>query len=661
MVELRSSLKPRYRTFNVYDVDEQQAAALKEYLESRPEVYMATVDVPRQLMIVKLAPRTYSWEVEDAAAAAGFAVKRLRSPFDETEGRLEIVLLGVTALATIASFLGNYYGLITGPSAELLGLFIALICGYPILKKAFTKVFDRKFDMDLLIALSIISPLYYTYMTGTPIFYASGIIVFIVLASYVFNRYIEPRFEALYFLLPSVGMKEGEAEPWVELKDVKAGTVLTVQPGFRVPADGTVVNGTATVTPADTCASYAIKEGMQVEGGARVEGGALQVKVAKDGGVSRLNNAADALRNARKPMDIQLSYPRSIEKILLLVSLLGTAFAILFMNSMEAAAGILLVAAPCAMLSARPLSLILSGLAASRSGAVFESHGSIERMSMADTVVFDGLDSVTEGSKLVDSAAAAGHSNDEVKAIVSSYEADDPTFKDAKGFGDGYSILSLADASRAMTVPEDLLRRARAMESKGLLTRFTFKGQDLAGVAAFELTVPDRLKESVERLGKIKGMSATLLSAEPPGAPEAVAKRLGISAKSRMRNSERIDYMEKLGKEGKNVLAAGKGCDLSRFAANAGAVTIQKPMSGLEGLEDAICGSAADVYGLLMLSRKTVKRTNEGMSFGLYFNTFAIVAASSGLIDVQLALLMVVASVVAVATNSARLYLSGLR
>ena len=55
------------------------------------------------------------------------------------------------------------------------------------------------------------------------------------------------------------------------MKSVKAGDVLTVKPGFRVPADGTVLSGSAMVTKADTCARYEVKEGMPVEGGSVVE------------------------------------------------------------------------------------------------------------------------------------------------------------------------------------------------------------------------------------------------------------------------------------------------------------------------------------------------------------------------------------------------------
>ena len=656
-MELRPSRKPRYRTFNIYGIDGQQAIALKECLESKPEIYEAAVDVKRQLLLTKLAPRTYTWEVEDAAAASGFIVKRLRSPFDESEGRLEVALLFLTVLAAVSSFLGVYLDVISGLPAEALGLFIVIVCGYPALKRALTKVVRQKFDADLSMAIAIMAPFFYSLISGRPFYYVSGLFVFVSLASDILNRYIRPRFEAAGLFLPTSGIdKEGNV---VEIKDARAGDVLTVNSGLRIPADSTVLSGSAMVTAADNCARYEIREGMPAEGGSIIDG-SLKLKVARNGGVSRLTGAAEALRNARKPVEVQRNFPRSIERIILPVSLLGAAFVFLTMDRPGAAAGILLVAAPCAMILARPMSLLLSKLGAARTGIMFESHGSIERISMADTVVFEGLGAVVEGSKLTDLAAAQGHSEDEMRVIISSYGSDDPVFADAKR--DGFSLLSLADAARAGTIPEELLKRARVFESKGLLTRFVFKEREILGVAAFELSVPKELARSIERLNNLNGMSVLLLSAEPPGAPEAVAKKLGIMAvKSRMRDDERFAHIEKLATSGKNVLAAGKGCGISRFVANAGAITIERPMQGFLGVEDAICGSAADVYRLLSLSKKAVRRTNEGMWIGLYFNVFALVAASSGLIDVEIAILMVAASIAAVTVNSARMYLADAR
>ena len=66
--------------------------------------------------------------------------------------------------------------------------------------------------------------------------------------------------------------------------------------------------------------------------------------------------------------------------------------------------------------------------------------------------------------------------------------------------------------------------------------------------------------------------------------------------------SQKLEFLRKLSADGKNVLAAGRGCEISRFAANAGAVTIREQALGFEGLEDAICASPADVAGLVALA-----------------------------------------------------------
>jgi cation transport ATPase len=282
-------------------------------------------------------------------------------------------------------------------------------------------------------------------------------------------------------------------------------------------------------------------------------------------------------------------------------------------------------------------------------------------MSMTDTVAFDGLGSVSDGASLVDVAPAPGRSADDVRAAVGAYKGDDPTFTDAKDMG-GYSLLSLGETSKVTPVPDDLLSKARSLESKGRLVRYAFQGPVLLGAAAFELSVPDDMKASVERLGKLGVKSVMLLSSEPSAVSDNVAKKCGIvTLKVRMDDDERLEYIYKLGFDGKNVLAAGRGCEISRFAANASAVTIKEAAVGFEGLEDAVCASPADVAGLLSLSKKEVKRTSEGMSFGFYFNTLAIIAASTTLMGIEVVLLMVATSVVAIATNSARMYFSGLK
>jgi len=644
----------RTRKFRLLAFDSRRARALEEYLRARDEVSAVDVSEADGMVTAALMPRTDPWEVEEAAAAGGVPIVESRRPLDSVGGRLEVVLLVLPAAATALSFLGAYFGVVSGDAAMLLGAFIVLICGYPVLNKAVRGVFEGRFGTELLLALAALAPLPFSYGLGRPLYYASGIILLIAQASIILSRYIEPRFGALGFFLPTEALDS--KDEWVSLEGVKAGDILKVKPGFRVPADGAVEEGEGFVIRPGSCVPA--KAGPAVDGGSLLADGALLDKVARDKGESRLKKAAAAFTAARKPIEALLSYPKSIEKALLLVTLMGVSFVYLFFGNVTAAVAILIAAAPCAALIARPLSLFACYLAASRAGVLFNSHGSIERMSMADTVAFDGLGSVVDGSSLSEVAGSA----DDVKAAVAAYKGSDPTFGDAKEMEGGYSLLGLAEASKVMFVPDDLLGKARAFEGKGKLTRYAFRGSTLLGVAAFELSVPDGLKAQVERLGKLGVKNVMLLTGEPSGVSDVAARKAGIATvKSRMDAGERLELVAKMASDGKNVLAAGRGCDISRFAANAAAVTIKEPAAGFEGLEDAVCASPADVPGLLSLAKKEVRRASEGMSFGFYFNTIAIIAASTTLVDVELVLLMVVASVVAIATNSARMYFSGLK
>jgi cation transport ATPase len=645
--------RPRWVIFRILAFGERRAKALQEYLEAQDEVGTARVDERDHKLMASLTSGTDPWEVESSAAAGGFPISESKAPLDSTPGRLDVVLLVLAVVATVLSFLGTYYNLLTGDAALLVGAFIVFICGFSIIRNAIVLLFEGKFGSELLLAMAVLAPLPFSYQSGTPFYYASGIVVLIAQAATMLNRYVEPRFQDLDFFLPTNALNEkGE---WIETETAKAGDVLKVMPGFRVPADGTVSGGEGLALAPGTCVGSRLQEGSPVIGGSLIMEGTLLVKAARDKGESAMRKVARAFSEARKPIQVLLSYPKSIERALLLVTIMGVSFVYLFYGNMTASVAVLIAAAPAAALIARPLSLFAAYLGARKNGAGYTSHGSIERMSMTDVVIFDGLGSVADKAVLADTAGDA-----EVKAAVEAYTGDDPLFVDARG--EVYSLVGLGDASKIDKVPEDLLSKARAFESKGLLARYAYKGSTLLGVAAFELSVPDDMKASVERLGKAGIKNVTLLSSETAALSESVAKRAGIPVvKSRMDDGERLDFIHKLGSDGKNVLAAGRGCELSRFAANAAAVTVKEPAVGFEGLEDAVCGSPSEVAGLVALAKGETKRASEGMSFGFYFNTLAIIAASTTLVDIELMLLMVAASVVAIATNSLRPYFARLK
>ncbi|WP_230741418.1 P-type ATPase [Methanooceanicella nereidis] len=649
------------------------ASAIKEYLESKDGVYSAEISSDMKTLVANLMQNTYPWEVEEMAAEIGYAVQEARSPLFSIGGILEPVLLAITAIATIISFAGTSMNLLTGPAAEILGMFIIFICGYPVHKKAISALLDRKISLDILVSVAVISPLFYSYGVMEPVYYASGIIIFVVLSASIFKRSVQDRYEQMDFFLPSVALSVTDGkEAWINAEDINPGDVVTVKSGYRIPVDGTVDDGEGTLVTVIGGDNEKVRKGVRVNAGDILLEGDVTVKAAKKAIDSVLRPAADAFREARKPREFNKGYPKSVERVLLFVSLFGSIFVYFFFNSTVSAVAILLVATPLAMFIAWPVSIVTGKLAASNAGADFSSHGSIERMSLADTVVISGIESLVNKSTVSDVIPVQGYTENDMKSAIAAYGGDenDPLVKAAREYASGvapseeYSLKSLAEASRVVQIPADSHKRANALENEGKLVRYALKGREFMGIVAFDLEVSEETKKAVESLGKdkAKAKEVVLISRNPAGLSEVIGRKAGITnIKSRMDDRERLELVKKMVENKKEVVVVSKRGDLTRFAGNSGSVVIGNAMPGFEGLDDARCDSFAVVPGLISLAKKSLKRANEGLNFGFYFNTFAVIAASLGVIDIQIASLMIITSVVVVATNSMRSYFISLK
>jgi cation transport ATPase len=288
-------------------------------------------------------------------------------------------------------------------------------------------------------------------------------------------------------------------------------------------------------------------------------------------------------------------------------------------------------------------------------------------MSITDTIVVNGIDPIIEDAKIVEISSMEKFTPEDVKAAIASYTGleNDITLKAARDFSagiakkEGYSLEKMAEASKKFQVPSGVHDKVKSFESDGKSVMFAMKGKELMGLVIFDLFVPERMSVALERLGKSGIKEIILLSAESTALSEAIAKKAGISTvRSRADDREKIDAIEKMVAEGKHVTVVSKGHDMSKFAGNSGAVSIDVPAYGFEGIEDARCSSFMEVPSLLSMAKGSVKRASQSMNFGFYFNTFAIIMASLGAVDAELAILMVMASVVLVATYSALPYIS---
>lgn len=651
-------------------VDDAGAAALKEYLDLQPGVFSADINLANRTLKATIIGSTEPWEVEAWAAEAGFAVDGIKTPLSTMWGKLEVALLPVTMVATIISFLGAYYGFLAGNESLLLGAFLTFICGYPVIRKALFSIMERKIDLTILNGVAIMGPLYYSLYTGAQFYYAAGVLVFFLLAVYVFEAALASRYQNAGFFLPGVALvSRGDKEEWVKVDEVNEGDTVIVKPGFRVPVDGIVAKGEGKATPVlPGCSEpITIKEGVTVEAGSIMEGSAALKASKKD---PKIKPIASAFKEARKPVEVPLGYPKSIEKALLLVSLFGATFVFALIGSIDGAISILLLGTPVAMMLSRPAALLIGKAV---SGGRIDRHTVLERMSMSETVLINGADALLDAVVVSDIIPVTGHTEDEVRSALASYAPDSPDAllnmalpPEARVKESPFRISTLAGATKAGNFSKDVHARASAMESAGKAVRFALKDKELLGIIGLELKLPEGTKRAVERLEKIGVKNVTLLSSESTAVTDAIARNAGIKASnSRMDWREKISFIQKAQSDDRSVLVVGKECAATTLAGNGGTIAIGGPIKGFEWLEDARAASFMEVPGILALSKRTFKYIGQSMTFALYFNTVTIIAASIMasvvMADIQIALLAMITSVAAVATSAARLYVTGMR
>nr|WP_237565436.1 copper-translocating P-type ATPase [Ornithinimicrobium cavernae] len=241
--------------------------------------------------------------------------------------------------------------------------------------------------------------------------------------------------ESLAALLPDEAeVVEGNTTTTVAPSDLTVDDIVIVRPGGRVPADGTVVQGTAAMDESMiTGESKAVRrgEGDQVVAGTVATDSGLRVRVSAVGentalaGIRRLveqaqGSSSRAQRLADKAAAWLFWYALAAAVVAAVVWLLvadpGT--------TLERVVTVLVIACPHALGLAIPLVVSITTERAARGGVLIKDRLSLERMRSVDTVLFDKTGTLTRGEPAVGSVLGNGLGEDELLALAAAAEAD---------------------------------------------------------------------------------------------------------------------------------------------------------------------------------------------------------------------------------------------
>ena len=326
----------------------------------------------------------------------------------------------VRILITAVMLIALHFIPITGIPQLLAYVAAYLVIGYDILRKAGKGILNgRAFDENFLMALATLGAFFLAIWTKSGD-YVEGIAVMLfyqigeLFQSYAVGK-SRKNISALMDIRPDYANIEADGQlTQVDPDEVPVGSMIVVQPGEKVPLDGVIVEGTASLnTSALTGESLPrdVKEGDEIISGCIDMSGVLKIRTTKAFGESTVSKILDLVENASSRKSRSEAFISRFAKIytpavcaaalaLAVLVPLGRMLAGLDANWTDwiyRALSFLVVSCPCALVISIPLSFFAGIGGASKEGILIKGSNYLEALSEAKIVVFDKTGTLTRG------------------------------------------------------------------------------------------------------------------------------------------------------------------------------------------------------------------------------------------------------------------------
>jgi len=579
----------------------------------------------------------------------------------------------------------------------LLATPVVLWCGWPFLVRGVRSVQRRSLNMFTLIGLGVsVAYVYSVVATVAPgifppsfrgdsgqvgvYFEAAAMIVTLVLLGQVMelrarsstNRAIRSLLE----LAPNTARRidsDGNEED-VPLDRVGVGDRLRVRPGEKVPVDGTVAEGRSSIDE-----SMLTGESVPVEKargdeviGATVNGtGSLIIEAGRVGQDSMLSQIVQMVAKAsRSRAPIQGLADRVaawfVPAVILCAVIAFIVWAIwgpepAMSYALINAVAVLIIACPCALGLATPMSILVASGKGASMGVLFRDAEAIQTLRDVDTLVVDKTGTLTEGKPaLTEVVAAEGFDESSVlqiaaslergsehplaEAIVSAARERDLEMRDIEDFdsvtGQGVTgdlegrrvALGNAALMKAEGVDVDALaERAEELRGQGRTAMFLALDGKAAGLVAVADPIKETSAEAIRALHE-EGLEIVMLTGDSETTARAVARELGIDEVfADVRPDQKADHIRRLQDEGRFVAMAGDGINDAPALATA-QVGIAMGTGTDVAMESAgvtlVKGDLIGIVRAIRLSRATMRNIKQNLLFAFGYNSLGVPIAA---------------------------------
>ena len=580
---------------------------------------------------------------------------------------------------------------------------VVLWCGWPFLVRGARSVITGNLNMFTLIALGVSAAFSFSVVaTVAPGIFPGGfrqpdgsvgvyfeaaavIVVLVLLGQMLELRAREQTGSALRALLDLAAksarqIKDDGTEVEIALEEVKTGDRLRVRPGEKIPVDGIVVDGRSSVDESMLTGEPvpAEKNVGDIVTGATINGtGALIMEATHVGGDTMLSRIVDMVAAAQRSRAPVQKVADRVAGIFVPAVVLSAIAAFIVWASfgpepslayaVVVAVSVLIVACPCALGLATPMSIMTATGRGARAGVLIRDAEALERLAGVDTLIVDKTGTLTAGKPALSAVVAAagqveadilrlaaslerGSEHPLADAIVSAAADRGLVLSDAQDFDavTGKGVTGMVDGKRVLLGNRALLddagietaqiaAEADMRRDAGETAMFVAIDSALAGLIAVADPIKDTTPEALARL-HASGLKIVMATGDSTRTAQAVAAKLGITdVRADLLPEDKGALIAELQAAGAKVAMAGDGVNDAPALAQAD-VGIAMGTGADVAIESAgitlVKGDLTGIVRARILAKATMANIRQNLFFAFIYNTAGVPIAAGVLFPV---------------------------
>jgi Cd2+/Zn2+-exporting ATPase len=671
------------------------ALNIERSVEHVPGVLSAEVSYVLSTATIYYDPhRVEEDRIKKAITKPGYAVRETFAERTRTfwRARRSVIFLSLSGITLGLSWILEWIGLGAPSLPTAFAVASLVLGGYPIVKSAIQTLLIPDLNVDTLVSIAAIAA------TAVGAYQEAATVIFIMLLGEFLEGFTVGKtrkaIASLIQLSPKMAwVRRGEQEIQVPIEDVKPNEVVIVKPGERIPVDGKIISGCASINQSTlTGESIPVEKetGDKVYCGTFNETGSCEIEatqVADDTKLAQIKRLILEAQAEKSPTQRMMDrFSRYFIPAIILI-----AFAtFLITGEIIRAITILIVACPCALVLGTPTAVVAAIGNAARQGILIKGGAYLEQMGKLKTLLMDKTGTLTHGKpKVVEISALNGTDEKEVLywAAIAEKRSEHPlaravtekaeefglsiphpqSFENFRGKGvkvqwDSKTILvgsSELMRGERVEIPQSAKALLELKQSDGMTSLLITLDRRVLGVISIADTLRKGAKDAIDKIREQGVSEIWMLTGDSALVADRIGRELGIRYEAKLLPEDKVLSVKEWKRKGRVVGMIGDGVNDAPALAAADIGIAMGAVGTDVAIETAdialMTDELAKIPTVVRLSRKALRVIKENLVFALVFNTLMVILSAEGWVTMILGAVLHQASSLLVILSSMRL------